>query len=230
MKGNLGISLHEENKRQKNDAGFTLIEVIIALAVIVTGLVGALVLATSNYRASRDNISRVFAANLARSAVEAVRNTRDTNWLRSDLNILAGTTPYTWDRFAGVSGASVAPAFIVGQGTPDTYSFTKVDVPDPFSSGCQRLDYMCSCLKMAGDLCALSFGIPVGYGYNESLHRLVVLQDICWNDTNDVESTREYGLSCATGDVKIGVLVTGIVKYGSSQMVTVKEKLYNWRE
>lgn len=61
--------------------GFTFIETLVAIAVILTGLVGALVLVENSTRSIRVADDRMVAAHLAQEAVEVVVNIRDTNWL-----------------------------------------------------------------------------------------------------------------------------------------------------
>ena len=66
----------------KSRRGETLVEVLVALMLLVVGALGALRLfgmAAVNNELTKE---RVIATNLAREGLEAVRSTRDTNWLR----------------------------------------------------------------------------------------------------------------------------------------------------
>lgn len=58
-----------------------LLETIIAIAVIVTGLVSVISLTISNLNTQRGAAMRYQAVNLAREGIELVRSMRDTNWL-----------------------------------------------------------------------------------------------------------------------------------------------------
>lgn len=72
--------------------GQGLLEAVIALGIIITGVVAALTLAISNLSGAGTSEARITAANLAREGVEFVRNERDSNWVarRSwDANIIA---------------------------------------------------------------------------------------------------------------------------------------------
>ncbi|MFZ5559657.1 MAG: type IV pilus modification PilV family protein [Patescibacteria group bacterium] len=62
--------------------GFTLIEVIVAIAVIVTALVGLIGLISFSISGLTPAKSRVIAVNLAQEGIEIVRNIRDSNWMR----------------------------------------------------------------------------------------------------------------------------------------------------
>lgn len=75
---------------RKNKKGQGLVEVIIALGIITTGIVGVLTLTYSSLSASETSIKQIIAANLAREGVEVVRSIRDSNWLSDDPNWLAG--------------------------------------------------------------------------------------------------------------------------------------------
>lgn len=58
-----------------------LLETIVALGVIITGLVSVMSLVISNLNNQRDSAMRYQAVNLARQGIEIARNIRDSNWL-----------------------------------------------------------------------------------------------------------------------------------------------------
>lgn len=69
-------------KTKKNyQRGFTLVESMIAVGLIVTGVMGVLTLISRSLGFSGLAFNRLVAANLAQEGVEVVRNIRDTNWL-----------------------------------------------------------------------------------------------------------------------------------------------------
>ena len=61
--------------------GFTLIETIVAVGIIVIGLVSALGAITTSLFYISNIGDRLIAANLAAEGLEVVRNIRDNNWL-----------------------------------------------------------------------------------------------------------------------------------------------------
>ena len=69
------------NMRKLNRQGFTLMEVIVALGVIIAALVGVMTLVTFSVSSIRVTKSRIIASNLAQEGLEIVRNIRDNNWL-----------------------------------------------------------------------------------------------------------------------------------------------------
>jgi prepilin-type N-terminal cleavage/methylation domain-containing protein len=71
------------NKSIKNGfkKGFTVIEVMVALFIIVTGIVGISGLLSQTVASSSLVSSKLIAGYLAQEGIEIVRNIRDSNWL-----------------------------------------------------------------------------------------------------------------------------------------------------
>lgn len=63
-------------------AGFTLIETMVAVSIIVVGLVSALTLISNSLFYVSNIQDRLVAANLAQEGIELTRNLRDNNWLQ----------------------------------------------------------------------------------------------------------------------------------------------------
>lgn len=62
-----------------NKKGFTLIETIVAVTVLVGALTGPMVLAASSIRATRDARNELVATHLAEEGIEILHNVRDNN-------------------------------------------------------------------------------------------------------------------------------------------------------
>jgi prepilin-type N-terminal cleavage/methylation domain-containing protein len=62
---------------QKN--GFTLVETIVAVTILVTAITGPMVLAASSLRATRDARNELIATHLAEESIEVLHNIRDNN-------------------------------------------------------------------------------------------------------------------------------------------------------
>ena len=67
---------------RNKERGETLIEAMLAMAVILLALLGLLSLSSFNYLSSRETFNRNIALDLAREGIELARNVRDSNWLR----------------------------------------------------------------------------------------------------------------------------------------------------
>lgn len=72
--------------RMRSTAAETLAEVIIAFIVIGIAGTGAVTFVQLSIRANHEAEQRIIAYNFAREGVEAIRNLRDTNWLRFPAN------------------------------------------------------------------------------------------------------------------------------------------------
>lgn len=65
----------------KEQKGQGLLEVVIALGILTTGLFGVFTLILGNFTSERAGMMRLQAMNLAREGIETARNKRDSNWL-----------------------------------------------------------------------------------------------------------------------------------------------------
>lgn len=88
-------------------SGQSLLEVIVALGVIITGLVGTVMLIIYTLAALNVSESQVVATNLAREGIEVVRSIRDDNWLAMESGVSGaawndGLHTVTNDDYSGV--------------------------------------------------------------------------------------------------------------------------------
>src|SRR3990167_1380026 len=74
-------------RRKQHNAprGTTMIEVIVALSVVTLGIIGAFNLSLESHSTVGFSKEEIIAANLAREAIDIVRNMRDNNWLQGAL-------------------------------------------------------------------------------------------------------------------------------------------------
>jgi len=70
-------------KKKKGSKAFSLMEIIVAIGVIMTFLVGAITLISYSITGIRIGKSRIIAMALAQEGLEIVRNIRDNNWLNN---------------------------------------------------------------------------------------------------------------------------------------------------
>jgi type II secretory pathway pseudopilin PulG len=85
--------------------GFTLVEVLVSLAIIMTGIFGAYSLVNQSLALANNASMRLAAVYLAREGIEIVRNIRDTNYLKIYND--TGSSGYEWtDGLAGCAGVN----------------------------------------------------------------------------------------------------------------------------
>lgn len=63
----------------RDKKGFTLIETLVAVTILITAVTGPMVLAASSIRATRDARNELIATHLAEEAIEVIHNIRDNN-------------------------------------------------------------------------------------------------------------------------------------------------------
>jgi len=106
--------------KRRGQAGFTILEVIVAGMVLSIGLLATVSVANRSVTTSTDNQRRIEALNLARQGLELVRNIRDTNWQIMDTQLqvqqAVGTAPTRdatndWDCFATTSSSATSVPF-----------------------------------------------------------------------------------------------------------------------
>lgn len=67
-------------KINENKSAFSIIEVLIGIFIFTMWMLSVYMLLQSSFNMNEDNKNRIVAANLAREAVELVRNVRDSNY------------------------------------------------------------------------------------------------------------------------------------------------------
>lgn len=67
-----------------NQSGFTLIESLVAIAIIIIAVGGPIALATQSLSTSTEIRNRIVSIYLAQEGIEALRNMRDTNILEAE--------------------------------------------------------------------------------------------------------------------------------------------------
>jgi len=82
-------------KNFKNKRGFTLLEVLIAVSVLVIGTVAAFSTITSTIRSTTFAKDKLIASFLAQEGIEIVKNIRNTNWIQGNA-WNQGLSPGSW--------------------------------------------------------------------------------------------------------------------------------------
>lgn len=124
----LTSKLKNNSEVSQNQGGQTLIETLVAAIVLVMGISAAVGLAVYGLGATTGVSKQLIGIGLAREGVEAVKNMRDTNWLRTNISTNCFDF-YTQSSIANcyknwLDGASGSGAYqiLTNLVTPQTYN------------------------------------------------------------------------------------------------------------
>lgn len=187
----------------KHINGFTLVETIVAVTILITAITGPMVLAASSLRATRDARNELIATHLAEESIEILHNIRDNNVTNYPLGSwLTGILPS-----CGGAGCVVD---VTAQDTSLVWSPSAVIscVPD------------CTLVS------------PVYYNPNTGLYRQSgVALGAPWITTLFKRSITVVGVDDPTTplrQVRIFSTVTFTGFGGTQKSITIDDDLYNW--
>ena len=196
----------------KKQQGIGFLEMIVALGVIVTGVIGGLTLTTFNLASSTSSEGKLLAANLAREAIEVVRNKRDSNWLAE-----AG-----WS--AGVLTGNNYRLVTDFDPEQNSWQFTNQAVGIADCDSCRLYYHPESGVfnHTAGET-----------GQLTSYKRLATLRQICWIDVIDEEAVLGNGEKCSDSSLEwVGWEAEAEVVWTDStgqHQTSVIDRLYDWK-
>ncbi|OGY87717.1 MAG: hypothetical protein A2233_02100 [Candidatus Kerfeldbacteria bacterium RIFOXYA2_FULL_38_24] len=230
-------------KKFSTSSGFTLLEAVIATAIVVIGLVSLVVLATLSVMTSRQINEQFQAALFAQEGLEAVRALRDSNWLMFDTN---STTAWNENLF---SSANATDYSAVLNNTPNdpALSHSLDFTPNDFDDQClgqNNSSYACSAIwydqtsEKYFQTTQTDF-IPNNF-QQTTYSRLIYLYPICRNTLDDhdeqiIDNETQVctDLNTATAtyqpvglDVVVSIQWAGRGKMNNYQL---EEYLYDWR-
>lgn len=97
------ITRYKKQDTKNNKRGFTILETLFAIFILIMSITGPMVFAQSGLRASFQSRDQITAFYLAQDAIETIKNIRDNNlldnkgWLDGLDTVCVGTTPCTID-------------------------------------------------------------------------------------------------------------------------------------
>lgn len=190
--------------------GQTLIELLITVSVVSTGMFAAAALVFSNLQLSDRDADEVVAVNLAREGIELAKEIRDSNWLAGDAfdaGLAAGNDYTATPRWSGnATEGNVIFDFQANNMDDDNAVITKST--DPSTPG-----------FFANNLS----GTPTEW------RRLLTLHPIC--RTGAGELILNDGADCGS-DPKIGIRVESRLEWQRKGQLFARvmyEDLYDWR-
>lgn len=188
--------------------GQGLLETIVAIGVITTGLVSVISLVISNLTTQRESAMRYQAVNLAREGIELVRNTRDSNWLDS-------SKENAWVGLAE-AGDVVVPVF--NPTISGTVSFVS------YSGGSESAIQQCANGFYAQNSSNCTGVTP--------FERVLTL---AFHSCNDIFPAPDDTCGAAFGESGVGDIALGVTStvtwkdQGRQREVKLNETLYDWK-
>ncbi len=208
-------------KIKTNNQGQTLIEAVVAVAIIGIAMVGFLSRSTQNYLAISETLERNQALNLARESIEIVRNMRDSNWLKGCFDPADSDNCKYWN--SGLHVGNEYRAVIVFD--EDTTHWVLDFINNDFDS----------CIE--NEQCRLyqrEYGLIDGNSSNAEpldFYRQVEMRPICESQTAcGGDGICMSGEACP--DKQIGIEVISRVRWHRTngwRNVILTDYLYNWR-
>ncbi len=215
--------------------GFSLLEAIVAVGVLLFGVVTLLSLNTTSLVGETVVTSELQASNLAREALEVVRSQRDSNWLAMDSSTTSGVV---WN--SGLVGTgndytavvSVDPAALaLLDFTPHAHHDTCVGAASA-TYDCTAVwrDPTTGLLIQGGEDIAPLFDPSTME--QQDFSRLVFLYPICRSSVDEQNEQIITSGSCGVGTQQVGIDVVVEIQYparGTTGTMTLEEHLYDWK-
>ena len=199
------------NKFIKNKIGLTLIEVVVALGVVTTGVISGLTLTTYNLNTAVSSATRLVAANLAREGIEVVRQKRDSNWLAN----------VPWNQ--GIVEANKYRLIVSFDEVSNQWTTVSQVVDIANCSDCQIYLNPATGVYSHNNIGTL----PISY------KRWLGLKEICWQAAVSAEVILAAGQECVdVNQPLVGYEVESLVTWtenGRDHSLSVVDRLFDWR-
>jgi type II secretory pathway pseudopilin PulG len=205
---------------RNKESGETLIEAMLAMAVILLALIGLLSLSSFNYLSSRETFNRNIALDLAREGIELARNVRDSNWFRGCSDLSKPANCFAWNTgLCENINTKFIPVFDTNTNKwilQKTAKDLKTCVEDK------------TCLMNKTSLGVYS---PQVTGEATRFYRLLEINPICKNEAEcGGDGVCQNGEKCV-GE-QIGMQLLSFVRWQETNTMRnakLEERLYNWR-
>lgn len=210
--------------------GQTLLESLLAIAIILIGLVSVSTLLINVMSTSNIAVAETRMTQLAQEALEGARFVRDSNWLKREDGVSDASTGRLIDYANGLRSSNDTTAIYIwdpAETNPDSaiqFNFTPNSLTDTTARVYQ---------DSAGYFRQSTGTVPADWKVTQ-FRRLVTLQPICFNITESDPAVAETvaATSCGSGNIEIGMQITVQISDGNANTAaprTFVEKLYNWK-
>ena len=221
------------------EQGFTLLETIVAIGIISTGVLSIITLGMVILGASRKTSRNFQAHNFSREGLELVRSARDSNWLAIDSN----TSGVTWRTGLFSIGDYTAVPTIFDYASSGNFVEFDVDTAGDTCDDANGIAYDCSAIwydstneryfqtTEGADPGDTFDSTDAAYSQTE-FQRILSLYPICRNDADPTDEIIITSGTCGAGYTQVGLDVRSAVYFdeeGSTQTVTLEEYIYDWK-
>lgn len=227
----------------RHNAGFTLLETVVAIAIILFGLVSLISLSTTSLVSGEITSDEFVAANIAREGIEVVRAQRDSNWLALSTNPASSVL---WNdglfqnQVGEPGGVDYTAVLTLDPGAPTYFDFS----PDSFGDSCTgTTPYDCSLLwQHHTDPIYFQAGEDLYPLFDPSVYtttrfsRLLSLYPLCRSTVteSDEQVISSGTCSAALGPTyeQVGIDIVVEVRWtgrGEPHSYTVEEHMYDWQ-
>jgi len=188
----------------KKNSGYTILEVLISISVIVIGISAVMTLVVSNIAVNAKSLDYLVATNLAREGIEMVRNQRDANWYVG--------APFD----TGIKDPALYAA-VIDYNNPN-FTFLPDDIDTP----------ACRLLRFNG-IYNHDVGDPTDYYRIIRLND--ICSDTSAVPVSSGEVVKTNGADCG-GLEKIGIDIISHIRWtekGDEKNLELRGRVYNWR-
>lgn len=198
----------------------TLLEVLIAIAIIAIGLMAVIGFAVANSVLSEQAAEGTVATNLAREALEVVKQKRDSNWLQGSLTNF-------YDGLLLANGVTTAYPYL------DTTSVTQAKWNLVFVSYSLSSDQ--AKIYLVNDVNTKRFVQSASTGGSATNYRrILTIQALCQASGQHGQNFAYTlaGTTCDAGSSIIGLQTTAVVSWHrptGDKQVSMQTRLFNWR-
>lgn len=197
------------NRIAKDGSGFTLLEALTSIFILLVGITGSMVLVSSGITNLNTSKNRLIASNLAQEGLEIVHNIRDDNWL--------ALTPRPWNDWRNPAGNNQ----LVGDGVADACSPCTGNVFwDSVSLGSAAP----SILRWNDSVAIKHYDVAGTMG--EIFSRVITITD---DPDGSVPVGNSVKVQSTVGWGGAGSCTVGGINSGRKYCLTLEEWLYKWR-
>jgi type II secretory pathway pseudopilin PulG len=219
--------MHSTSRR-----GFTLLETVIAIGIILFGLLSVIALSTSSLVVSTISSDEFLATNFAREGIEVARHVRDSNWLAFDTD---GTTLWNQELVSGTDYSAVM-SLTEGAASGGFFQFD----PNAFGDTCvSSTGPAYDCTALWYDSSRHIYFQTTASDFDSTLYtetafsRMVYLYPLCRNDADETDEVVVTSGTCALGYTQVGIDVRSEVQWPGRNAVTssyiLEEYIYDWK-